>query len=461
MASVFKPAGKSRYVILYFDENGRRRKKVGTTDKAVTERIARDLENRVALRREGLVDPREEAFRDHEARLLSDHLGDFERALTAKGGTAAHTKVTVSRARRMLELAKSRRISELSLSKALDAVQALRDEGLGTETINHHIRAVKAFSRWLRKDKRARDHHLADLATSSPEGDRRYVRRQLTPAEAARVIQAAEAGPVVMGMSGADRAALYVVALATGLRREELRTLIAERFSLDSDPPTITVTAGYTKNKKEAMQPIPAALAEWLRPWLAGKGPGKPVFAEMPRRTAKMLRFDLKAAGVPYKTSEGVVDFHGTRVTYITNLVASGASVKTCQTLARHSTPSLTIGVYAKTTLHDIKGAVEALPDPIRTDPGAESLRMTGTEGGLVPSATQNATPAVTLPIGEMPDGFATRAPGETCGEWAESELNRRHQDFQASLEPPETSPKRLTTNNVTSNRLVLQEYSN
>src|SRR5262249_56330718 len=97
MASVFKPGGKSKYVIVYTDETGRRRKKVGATDKAVSERIARDIENRVALRREGVVDPREEAFRDHEAKPLAGHLADFERALSAKGGTAAHTKVTVSR----------------------------------------------------------------------------------------------------------------------------------------------------------------------------------------------------------------------------------------------------------------------------------------------------------------------------------------------------------------------------
>ena len=39
------------------------------------------------------------------------------------------------------------------------------------------------------------------------------------------------------------------------------------------------------------------------------------------------------------------VDFHALWVTDVSSLVASGASVKTCQTLARHSTPHLTIGV--------------------------------------------------------------------------------------------------------------------
>jgi hypothetical protein len=95
--------------------------------------------------------------------------------------------------------------------------------------------------------------------------------------------------------------------------------------------------------------------------------------------------------------------------------------------LARHSTPSLTIGVYAKTSLHDVKGAVEALPDPIRTDPGAESLRMTGTDGGLTPRATSGAT-EISMPFEESTQVQAQQ--------WAESESNRRHQDFQATHDP-------------------------
>jgi len=80
-------------------------------------------------------------------------------------------------------------------------------------------------------------------------------------------------------------------------------------------------------------------------------------------KTVEMIRVDLEAAGVPYETESGVADFHALRAAYISNLVASGASVKVCQVLARHSTPSLTIGVYAKASLHDVRGAVSALPD--------------------------------------------------------------------------------------------------
>ncbi|MGZ3385796.1 MAG: tyrosine-type recombinase/integrase, partial [Isosphaeraceae bacterium] len=80
----------------------------------------------------------------------------------------------------------------------------------------------------------------------------------------------------------------------------------------------------------------------------------------MTKRTAdEMLAIDLKAAGIEPESDSGIVDFHALRGTYISHLVSSGASVKTCQTLARHSSPVLTIGIYAKASLHDIAGAVE------------------------------------------------------------------------------------------------------
>jgi hypothetical protein len=55
MASVFKPKGKSKYVIFYTDEDGRRRKKVGYRDKANTQRLLHVIEEHVALRTAGLA----------------------------------------------------------------------------------------------------------------------------------------------------------------------------------------------------------------------------------------------------------------------------------------------------------------------------------------------------------------------------------------------------------------------
>jgi Phage integrase family len=165
--------------------------------------------------------------------------------------------------------------------------------------------------------------------------------------------------------------------------------LTPECFDLDSDAPTVTGRSCYTKNGKEAVQPIAQSLADRLRPWLATKPPGRLVFEGLTPRTAEMLHVDLEAAGIPYETDSGLADFHSLRGDFISYLVSSGASVKTCQTLARHSTPSLTIGIYAKASLHDINGAVEGLPDLNAPRPEPEALRKTGTDGIVTRSATE------------------------------------------------------------------------
>ena len=52
-----------------------------------------------------------------------------------------------------------------------------------------------------------------------------------------------------------------------------------------------------------------------LREHLQGKTPHARVFT-MPEKTAKMLRIDLEAVGIPYTTELGrVVDFHFLRNT--------------------------------------------------------------------------------------------------------------------------------------------------
>ena len=105
MASVFKAKGERKYTILYFDEDGRRRKTKGCSDKAESERIAADLENQVAVCRAGLVDRKAEAYRDHEAIPLARHISDWQADLIAKGHTSKHAEHTSNRVRRLVTVA--------------------------------------------------------------------------------------------------------------------------------------------------------------------------------------------------------------------------------------------------------------------------------------------------------------------------------------------------------------------
>src|SRR4051812_19982190 len=130
MASIFKPKGKTKYVILYTDEKGRRRKKAGATDKAVTQRIAAKLENDVALRKQGLLDPAAERFAAHERTTIKDHLEHYRVALRDKGNTDKHVDLFVARALRVVCLARLDRLNELDRDRVQGALAALRAEGL-------------------------------------------------------------------------------------------------------------------------------------------------------------------------------------------------------------------------------------------------------------------------------------------------------------------------------------------
>jgi site-specific recombinase XerC len=383
MASLRK-RGKLWYY-RFVNENGAKVERKGCADKRVTEELARAVESAVARTRAGLSDPKAERMAREARRPIWEHAAEFVADVEARGNDPEYVELVRRHLDRIIALTRAERIADLTPSVVMQAVGALKADGLSAWTLNHAVSAAKAFSKWLRRDGRAADYTLETLTKFNVQADRRHVRRALTLEEALCTIQAAESGPTAWNLTGPDRAVLYLTAMGTGFRARELRTLLPESFDLDGDPPTVTVKAAFSKRRRDDVQVLPSTLADRLRPWLARRAPREPLFGRLTKRTAEMLRRDLEAAGVPHETPEGVADFHALRVAYITHLVNSGASVKTCQTLARHSTPSLTIGIYARTTLHDIAGAVENLPDLTpRRETAAEPLAATGTDGSSI-----------------------------------------------------------------------------
>ncbi len=83
----------------------------------------------------------------------------------------------------------------------------------------------------------------------------------------------------------------------------------------------------------------------------------------VPATILKTFNTDLALAGIPKLDESGrKVDLHSLRHTYGTMLVRSGADIKTIQTLMRHSTPSMTLGIYVHYDSAKLREAVAALP---------------------------------------------------------------------------------------------------
>ena len=308
--------------------------------------------------------------------------------------------------RRVVKLIAASRMSELTADAVRKAIAGIRDSGRSVRTCNSILRSVKTFSGWLHDDRRTRHNDLKPLKGCNEATDRRRVRRDLQDDELSRLIAAAKIGPVCFGLSGQDRAISYMLAAGTGFRVGKIRSLTPKSFALAGDEPTISVTASYSKRRRDDVQPIDRGLADTLMPWLKGKAVDEPALA-LPDKAAAMLRGDLRLARArwlreaadpqerrerrqsdflkPVDAEGRVFDFHGFRHHYISRIVSSGASLRVVRELARHSTPTLTIGRYSHVRIHDLRAAVPSVPGTISTTPPESmALLATGTCDSLL-----------------------------------------------------------------------------
>ncbi len=367
----------------YRDENGERRVPLAV-DKAAAHAMLNELVKKVERRAAGLDDP----FEKHQRKPLAEHLADFLAHLTNKGSTLDHVKLTQQRAEAIIRRCKFQRIDDINAGRVQEALALLRAEGRSAASSNHYLRAIKMFTRWLVRDRRVGDDRLAHLSMLNAKIDLRHERRTLEPEALAKVIEAARRGMPFRNLTGPDRAVLYLVAVNTGLRANELASLVPESFDLNGDPPTVTVEAAYSKHRRRDVLPLRPDLTAFIKEHLTIRGlapeqclwPG----TWSKKASAKMLRMDLASAGIPYRDEAGrVFDFHALRHQFISNLARAGAHPKEAQTLARHSTITLTMDSYTHLGMHDMVAALEKLPAiPLAPYEGRAAVaRATGTDG--------------------------------------------------------------------------------
>ncbi len=379
--SLFQREPGGAWIAKWYDHAGHRQERsTRTNDKRAAERLLAHWATAATLRREGAIDARAEGLAAQARRPIEEHLKDFETALRAKGASDKHAELLLTRARKVMEGAKIRTWGDASASRAVEYLHELRTDrevkdeagnvaavrrGISAQTFNFYLQAVKQFGRWMVKDRRAADNPFAYLEPLNVKLDRRHDRRAFTVDELRRLLTAAGNGPDVRGMSGPDRAMLYRVTVETGLRAGELRSLTRASFDFESEPPTVTVGAAYSKRRREDTLPLRPKTADALARHVATLAPAAHVF-KMPEteHLAQMLREDLAAAGIPYRDDAGrVADFHALRHTFITNLATGGVHPKTAQALARHSTITLTMDRYTHQRTGDDAAALEVLPD--------------------------------------------------------------------------------------------------
>jgi integrase len=314
---------------------------------------------RSRLQKFGVLDARQTAG----TRQIGELMGEWRKSLQARERTPKQVAQVTSRVWRVLDAAGVKCWNDINAINVERALKAKREAGLSVQSSNHFLSAVRQFIRWVVANGFAVEDPLRVLRPLNPRMDRRLVRRAFEPDELHALLRATAVGPVRQGLTGAERVTLYVLAVESGLRANELRSLRASSFDLATDRPTVKVEAGASKRRRDDVLPLKPETARALQVHLRNHQPWDRAFRlNSSWRAAEMLGEDRDAAGIAC-TDGRTLDFHSLRHTFISNLARAGVSPRVAQALARHSTPMLTFGVYAHLGSDDERRSLALLPD--------------------------------------------------------------------------------------------------
>ncbi len=399
--------------------------------------MAPDLRDKLAAW--GVIDkPRHERYKP-----ISFHLIGYMHAMKAKGGNRRHVRMTIRKLLAVMKHCGVRQLADITDQGVESYLTARRldKNSISPKTSNAYLKAVQAFCKWLVPSRLS--HSPVAGVKSMPVAEEEH-RWPLTIGEMRTLLDATSAAPARFGMSGSERALLYRVAVETGYRAGELRSLIRESFDLDSDTPTVRLLAGSSKGKRRSSIPLRPETAVMLRGHLAAKSPAASAFGVPPStHTAEMIRADLLEAGVPISDALGRKrDFHALRHTTGTWLANANIHPRLMQSILRHANITTTMSIYAHADQAQTNEAIGRLPS--LSEVQSAPLAATGTGGACARLAPEHGQPATNLDKpGRKDRGGVTGvsvAPVEgkplKQGEWARLDSNqRRHKpaDLQSA----------------------------
>ena len=344
MATIFRTKDRSgkfhpKWRFKFFNFNGKRITRTGFTSKADTKKLAAKIEAEQDAIRKGLLPKPKESSKP---RLFSEVINEYLAWGESQGGRGGRPWSNVHF--RLLRLRigfwqKQLKLDWLAdLNGILPSVEAglreLQAKGLAGKTLQHYASTLTAFCDWAIKRNYLDNDPLQNLQDfdTTPK----TIRRAPLPEEIWAILSVA---PLL-------RQVLYMVAVLSGLRANELRNIRVRHLDVKNNG--FNLEAGWTKGRKATFQPLDPELVALLVEISKGKGPDDFLF-HVPANTAEMLYRDMEKAGVPKVTAEGKLDFHALRNGFVTYAYEVGANDKEAQVLARHTNVSRTKNVYART----------------------------------------------------------------------------------------------------------------
>jgi integrase len=310
----------------------------------------------------GLVDAASSAHASSAGVTLAKHLAAYVRHLKHKHRSADHVRVVEARVAILFGHGKMKHLRDITPTSITRAMSVYAEAGnVSQRTVAHALTQTKSFLNWCVEDNRLAANPISRVR--APKVTREvHPRRAATPDEVSRLLIAAGRRLCGGRWTPQDRSALLLIMIGGGLRKKEIRSLTPESFRLDGRHPEIVVHAHDTKGGVRADQGVSVELADLLRPWVAGKKPGRPVFPSLGPQAdvSQIVKRCCEAAGVPYRNADGFLDGHALRHTYGT-LMAQATDVETLRVLMRHKDIGTTQR-YLHTTRERKRAAIEKMP---------------------------------------------------------------------------------------------------
>lgn len=373
--SIYKPASRSKKTDPYLIAFGPKHDRTvmsGSADYGVCVELASKLAAINDRVQHGLTDAHATRYFVQARRDLVHHLDEYERAIVNQGGSQKHATQMRTYAEDVLDTARAIYISDLIPSRLQASLAKIK----GSETTRkRHYDALHAFVAWGASDHRWSNATITLLPEMRYQKDPKVRRRVISLELLGHLIDTTEnSGRYAERVTGKERALIYLTVAATALRAGEMTALNVGDVGEDG-----FYVMG--KNQVRELIPVPAGLLKQIIGIFDQRAPEAKLF-NMPANPARMLRHDLKAAGIPFKTADGVFDFHALRHQSGTILASAGVNPKAIQSHMRHSDIRLTLGTYGHLLDSDRSKAQNAINDVIGRQRPAQRRALSDVPSG-------------------------------------------------------------------------------